>query len=120
MRPGELACFNKEKKNLTVSSVNTGLFTSWKDGIINIYNLPLSEVVIKLEKRYNQRFMIDKPIRNLPYTFTIKNENLNSILSLMEKITPVDAVQRGNIIELKYNKDKKTRTDLNKAEKSLN
>jgi len=103
MKPGELASFNKEKKELIISKVNTGLFTSWKDGLINIYNLPLSELVIKLEKRYNQKFVIDDAIKNLPFTFTIKNENLSDILSLMEKITPIDAIQHGNVIELKHN-----------------
>lgn len=102
MKPGEMASFNKVKKELLVSTVNTELYTSWKDGLINVYNLPLNEVVIKLGKRYNQQFMIDDEIKNLPYTFTIKNENLNSILSLMEQITPVDAIQHDNVIELKY------------------
>lgn len=101
MKPGEMASFDKKKKELSVSIVNTILYTSWKDGLINVYNLPLNEVVIKLEKRYNQQFMIDDEIKNLPYTFTIKNENLNSILSLMEQITPVDAIQHDNVIELK-------------------
>ena len=104
MKPGELANFNKEKRELTISNVNTVLYTSWKDGLINIYNLPLSELVIKLEKRYNQKFVVDDKIKNLPLTFTIKNENLNSILSLIEKITPVDAIQHDNVIELKYHK----------------
>lgn len=106
MNPGEMACFNKAKKELEISKVNTGLYTSWKDGIINIYNLPLCEVVLKLEKRYNQKFIVDEEIKNLPYTFTIKTENLNNILSLMEKITPLDAIQNGNVIELRYNKFK--------------
>ena len=102
MKPGEMANFNKNKKELTLSNVNTVLYTSWKDGIINIYNLPLSELVIKLEKRYNQKFVVDDQLKNLPFTFTIKNENLSSILSLIEKITPVDAIQHDNVIELKY------------------
>ena len=92
---------------MQISKVNTVLYTSWKDGIINIYNLPLSQVVMKLEKRYNQKFDVDKEIENLPYTFTIKTENLHHILSLMEKITPLDAIQEGNVIKLKYNKFKK-------------
>jgi len=107
MNPGELASFNIEQKKLSIDPVNTNLYTSWKDGLINIYNLPLSELVLRLEKRYNQKFMVDDAIKNLPYTFTIKNEELSSILSLMEKITPVDAIQHGNVIELKHNKNKK-------------
>ncbi|HEY3372991.1 MAG TPA: FecR domain-containing protein [Prolixibacteraceae bacterium] len=106
MKPGELASYDKAKKQLSLSMVNTELYTSWKDGMINIYNLPLSELVIRLEKRYNQKFVVDDAIRNLPYTFTIKNEDLHSVLRLMEKITPVDAIQKGNVIELKYNKGK--------------
>ncbi|MBV5311955.1 MAG: FecR family protein [Prolixibacteraceae bacterium] len=106
MKPGEMASFSKTKKELALATVNTSLFTSWKDGLINIYNLPLSEVVIKLEKRYNQKFLVDDRIKDLPYTFTIKNEDLSSLLSLMEKITPVDAIQKENVIELKFNKNK--------------
>jgi ferric-dicitrate binding protein FerR (iron transport regulator) len=107
MKPGELASFNREKKEMEIRTVNTGLYTSWKDGMINVYNLPLSELVIKLEKRYNQKFKVDDEIKSLPFTFTIKNENLNSVLSLMEKITPVQVVQNKNVIELKYSQRNK-------------
>lgn len=106
MKPGELASFNIGQNKLSIEPVNTDLYTSWKDGLINIYNLPLSELVIRLEKRYNQKFVVDDAIKNLPYTFTIKNEDLSSILSLMEKITPVDAIQNGNVIELKHHRTK--------------
>lgn len=111
MNPGELLHFNKDKKTFSINTVNTELYTSWKDGLINVYNLPLSEVIVKLERRYNQNFIIDEAIKDLPYTFTIKNENLNSILSLMEKITPVDVIQHGPVIELKYNQSKNNKTN---------
>lgn len=110
MKPGEMVSYKKDNNTLLLSRVNTLLFTSWKDGIINIYNLPLSEVVIKLEKRYNQQFVVDEAIRNLPFTFTIKNENLNNILSLMETITPIEVIQHDNVIELKPGKAKKIMT----------
>lgn len=106
MKPGEMATFSKIKKELALTAVNTSLYTSWKDGLINIYNLPLSELVIKLEKRFNQKFLVDEQIKDVPYTFTIKNEDLSSVLSLMEKITPVEAIQREHVIELKHNKNK--------------
>lgn len=106
MKPGELASFDKTMKKLSVGNVNTNLYTSWKDGMINIYNLPLSELVIKLEKRYNQKFEVDDAIKSMPYTFTIKNEDLSSVLRLMEKITPVIAIQDKNVIKLKHNKTK--------------
>jgi ferric-dicitrate binding protein FerR (iron transport regulator) len=106
LKPGELAQFDKTQKKLSVGNVNTNLYTSWKDGLINIYNLPLSELVIKLEKRYNQKFEVDEAIKNMPYTFTIKNEDLSSVLNLMEKITPLTVIQDKNVIKLKHNKTK--------------
>jgi ferric-dicitrate binding protein FerR (iron transport regulator) len=106
MKPGELASFDKTQSKLLVGKVNTNLYTSWKDGTINIYNLPLSELVIKLEKRYNQKFEVDEAIKNMPYTFTIKNEDLSNVLRLMEKITPIVAIQDKNTIKLTHNKTK--------------
>lgn len=101
IKPGEMANFDKEKNHFAISEVNTKLFTSWKDGIIHFYNLPLCKVILKLEKRYNQHFIIDESIKNIPYTFTIKDEKLNDILDIIEKITPIMVIQKGNIIELK-------------------
>lgn len=104
MKPGELAAFNKKKRELSLTSVNTELYTSWKDGLINIYNLPLSELVVRLERRYNQKFLVEDAIKKMHFTFTIKNEDLSSVLKLIERITPIVAVQKGNIIELRLNK----------------
>jgi len=101
IKPGEMANFDKENDHFAISEVNTKLFTSWKDGIIHFYNSPLCEVVFKLEKRYNQHFIIDKSIKNIPYTFTIKDEKMSDILNIMEKITPIMAIKKGNVIELK-------------------
>lgn len=105
--PGELAAFNKGSKEMAVKKVNVELHTAWKDGIINIYNLPLDEVVVKLAKRYNQKFEVDEEVKQIRYTYTIKNESLSDVLRLMETITPVVAVQKGEIISLKYQKHTK-------------
>ncbi len=101
IKPGEMASFDKSNKTLNIDTVNTNLYTSWKDGVINIYNMPLTELVIRLEKRFNQKFKVSQEIENLHYTFTIKTEKLSNILALIESITPVEAVQEGDIIELK-------------------
>tara|TARA_R110002050_G_scaffold116333_1_gene232710 strand:+ start:2486 stop:3478 length:993 start_codon:yes stop_codon:yes gene_type:complete len=106
IEPGELAVFNKEHKTYLVEKVNVELYTSWKEGMIHIYNLPLEEVVKKLEKRYNQKFQLDDEVKRLRYTYTIKNETLSDILRLMETITPIDVIQEGEVISLKYNKNK--------------
>ena len=111
LKPGERAVFNTTEQKMTVSNVNTTKFTSWKAGIINIYDQSMEQVVKRLETRYNQRFMYSEDIKNLRYTFTIKNEPLDEIIQLMEKITPVKAVQNEDIIEFKM--------DMNKMRRSI-
>lgn len=106
MASGELASFDKTSNKLDVKSVNTGLYTSWKNGIVNIYNLPLEEVVVKLAKRYNQKFEVDEAVKSLRYTYVIKNEPLGEVLQIMETITPISVVQEGDIMKLKYNSRK--------------
>lgn len=101
LKPGEHARFNTNSRKIKVANVNPARFTSWKEGIINIYNQPLEDVVKRLELRYNQKFRIDPEIKDIRYTFTIKNEPLGDILLLMEKITPVKAVQEKDEILFK-------------------
>lgn len=106
LEPGELATFNKTDKKLNVGCVNTSRYTSWKEGIINIYNQPLPELVAKLESKYNQKFELTEGVKNFHYTFTIQNESLEDIIRLMEKITPVKAEQKGDVILIKLDKNR--------------
>lgn len=106
MKPDQIASFNKTTNKIDIKQVNVDLYTSWKDGMINMYNLPLEEVIVKLSKRYNQKFQVDNELKHLRYTYTIKNEPLSDILALMETITPIDVVQNGDLIHLKFNKQK--------------
>ncbi|HAZ02601.1 MAG: hypothetical protein A2W90_16175 [Bacteroidetes bacterium GWF2_42_66] len=107
MSPGELASFDKKSNDLNIKTVNTDMYTSWKNGIINIYNLPLEEVIVKLSKRYNQKFEIDSELKSLRYTYVIKNEPLSEVLQIMETITPIKVSQEGDIIKLKYSEVRK-------------
>lgn len=113
LHPGERAKFDKELRKISVSNVNTLKFTSWKDGIINIYDQSLEQVVKRLEMRYNQKFKVDEEVKGLRYTFTIKNESLGEIVKLMEKITPVKAFQKDDLIVFEMDKDK-MRKSMNK------
>jgi len=111
LKPGERATFSKAGRQLAVSRVNTAKYTSWKDGIINIYNQPLDELVKRLETRYNQKFEYTKELKDYHFTFTIKNESLDEIIDLMEKVAPVKAVQKDDIIEFKLDKKRKRAVD---------
>ena len=111
MESGQRAQFSKENSALQVNDVNTSHFTAWKEGMINIYDQPLKDVVKRLEIRYNQEFVYDKEIEDFRYTFTIENERLEEIIRVMEQITPVKAIQQKDVIELKIDEEKKRKID---------
>jgi transmembrane sensor len=111
LKPGERATFDKSNRGLNVSNVNTAKYTSWKDGMINIYNQPLEELVKRLETRYNQKFRYSETLKDYHFTFTIKNETLDETIKLMEKIAPVKAVQKEDIIEFKLDEKRKKAVD---------
>jgi hypothetical protein len=59
--------------------------------------------------RYNQEFVVDETVRHYHYTFTIKNESLQDVIALIEKITPVRAEQTGSVIIFRPDKKKMTK-----------
>lgn len=109
--PGKRARFYTIAKKFNVTDVNITKYTSWKDGTIHIYDQPFNEVIKRLELRYNQKFIFEDGLRGFRYTFTIKNESLDEIIRLMEKITPVKAIQKDNIILFKVDKNKLRNVD---------
>ncbi len=103
LSPDEMASFNKKTMTIEKTKVNPEYYTSWRSGVMHVFELPLNQVVLKLEKRYNQKFKVDPAIKDLPFTFSIETQSLPEVLYLLERIAPVKAVQQGDIIELKYN-----------------
>jgi ferric-dicitrate binding protein FerR (iron transport regulator) len=106
LKPGELARFDRNNRQMLISEINPAKFTAWKDGIINIYDQTMEELVKRLENRYNQKFEISDDVKHFRYTFTITNEPLDEIIRLMEKITPVIAEQTDEVIVFRANKKK--------------
>ena len=100
MKPAERVIVNLQTNQYSAETVNTARYTSWREGIINIYGLPIGDLVKRLEKRYNQEFELTPEVQELHYTFTIENEPLEDVLKLMEQITPVKIEQKEEIIKI--------------------
>lgn len=106
MKPGERVNINLETNQYAAGMVNTARYTSWREGIINIYDLSIEDLVKRLEKRYNQQFELAPEVKNFRYTFTIENEPLEDVLKLMERITPVKVEQTDETIKIELDKKK--------------
>jgi len=106
MKPGERVNVDLETSQYSARMVNTTRYTSWREGVVNIYDLSIEDLVRRLEKRYNQKFELAPEVKELRYTFTIENEPLEDVLKLMERITPVKVKQTDETIKIDIDKRK--------------
>jgi transmembrane sensor len=87
--PGQLATYVKGGSNFSVTNADVSKYTSWTDGILLFRNDPLAEVLKKLGRWYNITVKINDPsASNFPFTATIKNENIEQIIDLLQYSTP--------------------------------
>lgn len=101
LRPNEMMVYNKQDNNFKISDVVAERYTSWREGIIHIYDQPLSDAVAKLEKRYNQQIILEAGLEDYKVTFSVKNEDFNDVLEMLLSITQATARQEGETIYLR-------------------
>lgn len=82
LHPGQYAGFKKDGLKLEVKDVDVESFVSWKYGWYKLDKLPLSEVVLKLERYYNVKVVIDdKKLGYLKITGKLDlNSNINQVM----------------------------------------
>lgn len=87
--PGQLGIYKKGTPKFFVSNVDASKYSSWIEGALLFKNDPLSEVLKKLGRWYNITIEVSDPaVSNFPFTATIKNENLDQIVDLLQYSTP--------------------------------
>lgn len=101
LKPNEMMVYTKQDNKFKIGEVVVAKYTSWREGIIHIYDQPLKDVVAKLQKRYNQQIILEKGLEDYKVTFSIRNEDFNDVLNMLLAITPAKAYQEGEIIYLK-------------------
>jgi len=89
VNPGQLATYEKNESKFSIKETDANKFTSWTEGILLFHDDPLDEVLKKLGRWYNVVIEIDDPsVSHFPFTATIKNENLDQIIDLLQYSTP--------------------------------
>jgi len=89
VNPGQLATYEKNESKFSIKTTNTDKYTSWIEGTLLFHDDPLDEVLKKLGRWYNVAIEINDPsASHFPFTATIKNENLDQIIDLLQYSTP--------------------------------
>lgn len=99
--PGEQLEVNPSKKITAVKSVDTRLYTSWKDGEFRFVDMPLEELVMRLHRWYNVSFFFtNADCKKYRFTGVIrKDDNFDEFINLVERTTSIKfSVHSGNVV----------------------
>lgn len=83
--PGENVKYMNKTNKLILSTVNTDLYTSWKEGLITFKNEKLKDIARKIERWYNVEIVIqNSKLEDELYMGTImKNKPVDQILEVL-------------------------------------
>ena len=100
MAPGQQIEYNKTTDRSTLYNLSRSSNKSlWKKNIIYFHDTPLSDVMKVLERKYDVQFHLQSPeALNYSYTITTKQNNIESVLNELQKISPVKFIYDENKI----------------------
>lgn len=89
---------------IRVEQVNAGKYSVWrKKGRLSFENEPLSMIIPRVEKWYGCRIYCDSVLaQSHRFTFTVNDESLESLLDMIEKISPLSCVNQGENYRIIY------------------
>ncbi|MEG2339630.1 MAG: FecR domain-containing protein [Odoribacter sp.] len=98
--PGQQVLVNNRSLKMDRREVNASFYTSWKDGLFDFDNMPLSELVAKLERWYDvDFFFMSRDAAERRFTGAIKRNNtLQFMLDFIQKTSGVHCVIKGKTV----------------------
>jgi ferric-dicitrate binding protein FerR (iron transport regulator) len=87
------------------SNVRTEAYTSWKDSRWIIESEKLSALAIKLERRYNVKFVFaDEELKENVFSGKLEGETLDQVLEAIKLTSPILYKVKNNTVYLSRNK----------------
>lgn len=62
LKPNDLAAFNRETLETVSRQVNPEEYVAWHDGYLNFQSADLSRIILKVERYYNVRIILENPM----------------------------------------------------------
>ena len=88
--PGEMVTYNVSENKMDIVSIETGDYTSWKEGALVFIDEPMQQVIRKIERRYNVEVEVINPaVYQSIFNANFKNESLEEILDFIQFSCPI-------------------------------
>ena len=84
MKPGDQITVNTDLKKVVKDKVDPSDYSAWKEERLVFDNVPLSDIVLKLESRYKVNIVIDTALAQRErLTMTIEHETIDEVMELI-------------------------------------
>jgi len=101
MKPGELLEYSEE--GIHQQAVNTELYTSWRNNVLQFENTPLSEVFSLVKDNYGYEVHFeDSSIAQLRFSGFNAADDLKLLLQTLSKSFKLDIRKRDNVLIIRY------------------
>lgn len=100
MKPGDQLVFNKESKELVLQVVNAPSYSVWKEEQLVFNDVSLSEISLKLEKRFNVNITMDETSASQDLSMIVRDETLEEVLELIRISSSLRYSIQGNEVTL--------------------
>ncbi len=99
LSPGEKTEIDRSTGEGNKIKLKTRLYTAWTEGVLYFYDSPFSDVITRLERRYGVKIELSDPIiKGFVFSTTIRNEPFEEVLNLVQKVLPVKASEKEEVI----------------------
>ena len=103
LHPGEQATYNKATREVQVETVDTELFTAWREGRLIFKSTRLETVLKQLSRWYDVKFVYEEErLKDLIFSGKMKKyDNGNVILGILKATGKIDFIQQDSVIHVK-------------------
>jgi len=102
LHPNQKAIIDKKTFNCELVACNTEVESLWRLGRLKIEGATMAQIAEKMERWYGVHIQLRENKSDKRYWLTIKTESLTEMLTLMDKITPIEYKIDGEEVTIGY------------------
>jgi len=93
------------KVEITETTIDPVIYTTWKEVSWNVYHKTLSELAVELERKYNVSIRFEsEALKAIPFSGTLKDESLEQVLVAIRIASPIEFKVNGKEVVFSENK----------------
>ena len=102
LKPGDVVTLNKENNGVSISEKDITWIGTWRSGYFYFEDMPLEELVVKLERWYQVKFVFaDEETKQLRFTGAVKKYHaLDYVLKIIEKTKDIVFMDFGDEVRI--------------------